>query len=270
MIKNYIYISIFVLVILSLGLFVKKTRAGSLTPSVSPSSTMYTLDAIYNKILDNTSSSTEGTQSFSVPSPVASTFHTLKQIYEAIPTLDATKIASGTTYMGVAGTLSAGSSASPLKTGVTNCYDASGSIIICAGDGQDADALAGVSHSYTDNSNGTITDTATGLTWQKDDLGFTASWIDALNYCHSNTPGLPGSGWRLPNLHELFSLTDYGKASTAINATYFPTTIDSPYWSSTTYLAYAGNANRAWYINFDEGKVAYSVKNVSWFVRCVR
>ncbi|MFO0693664.1 MAG: DUF1566 domain-containing protein [Polyangiales bacterium] len=59
-----------------------------------------------------------------------------------------------------------------------------------------------------DNHDGTVTDLATGLVWQK---GFDAkpptTIAGATEYCASL--GLPGSGWRLPTLRELVSIIDF-------------------------------------------------------------
>lgn len=79
--------------------------AGSLAPTVENTSTAsnYTLSNIYTKLTNNTVSATEGNHSVTNSSAVATTSYTLADIYEAIPTLDATKILTGTTYMGVEG-----------------------------------------------------------------------------------------------------------------------------------------------------------------------
>ena len=42
-----------------------------------------------------------------------------------------------------------------------------GTVIPCAGTGQDGDIQAGATLSYTDNGDGTITDNNTGLMWEK-------------------------------------------------------------------------------------------------------
>src|SRR5204863_391623 len=52
-------------------------------------------------------------------------------------------------------------------TGQTTCSNASGTVIPCAGTGQDGDIQAGAPLSYTDNGDGTITDNDTGLVWEK-------------------------------------------------------------------------------------------------------
>jgi uncharacterized protein (TIGR02145 family) len=82
-------------------------RAGSLTPSASPAATGYTLGDIYTRLTTN-ATATQGNHSFSPGGSPAGTLYTLTQIYSAIPTIDPTKVLSGTSYLGVAGTASAG------------------------------------------------------------------------------------------------------------------------------------------------------------------
>jgi hypothetical protein len=64
---------------------------------------------------------------------------------------------------------------------------------------------------FTDNSNGTVTDQATGLVWQKCSAGLsgtscgtgsagTYTWANALSYC--NSLSLASRTWRLPNVNE--------------------------------------------------------------------
>lgn len=85
--------------------------------------------------------------------------------------------------------------------------------------------------SFVDNGDGTVTDTGTGLTWQKDSLS-NISWKDALAYCENLTLG-GYSDWRLPNINELISLVDYSTFSPSIDTRYFTNTAYH-YWSSTT------------------------------------
>jgi hypothetical protein len=115
--KKVLQVSFLVVSAFIIGAFVHTTFAGSLTPVASPASTMYRLEDIYNKLIDNTTSATEGAQSFTTPGSVSATFHTLKEIFENIPDLDASKILSGTTYMGVDGTASAGADLSNMYNG---------------------------------------------------------------------------------------------------------------------------------------------------------
>ncbi len=87
--------------------------AGSLTPLLSPAATSYALDNIYTRLTTN-ATATEADHGFAPSGSPAASLYTLVQIYDAIPTIDAAKVLSGTTYLGVAGsiatqTLSAGS-----------------------------------------------------------------------------------------------------------------------------------------------------------------
>jgi hypothetical protein len=115
---------------------------------------------------------------------------------------------------------------------------------------------------YVDNGDGTVSDSATGLTWAQGDNGEPYDWEGALNYC--NDLSLGGSDdWRLPNIKELHSIIDYERS---------PDTTDSPaidplftlspitneagesdwgfYWSSTTFISYPSNVAAAAYISF--------------------
>ncbi|MDD3284107.1 MAG: DUF1566 domain-containing protein [Patescibacteria group bacterium] len=82
------------------------TKAGDLFPSgTSILPTFYTLGDIYDKLTDNTTSADEGDHDLTSSATPASTFHTLKDIYEAIPTIDADKMLTTADYMGVQGTI---------------------------------------------------------------------------------------------------------------------------------------------------------------------
>ncbi|WP_103191570.1 Lcl C-terminal domain-containing protein [Formosa algae] len=85
------------------------------------------------------------------------------------------------------------------------------------------------------NTDGTVTDKATGLMWQQTDSGQTYNWKAALNYAKNST--LAGySDWRLPNTKELQSIVDYDKKTIpAIDESVFTcTNKDSWFWTSTT------------------------------------
>lgn len=119
--------------------------------------------------------------------------------------------------------------------------------------------------SYTDNSNGTITDNVTGLLWQKQDDGTTRTWDAANTYCAGLS--LEGTGWRVPTRRELMSIVDYGTYLPSINATYFPSMQNNYYWSSTTY---ASSTTNAWSVDFYAGLVFFLNKINPYYVRCVR
>jgi hypothetical protein len=116
---------------------------------------------------------------------------------------------------------------------------------------------------FLDNENGTITDTLTGLIWQKEATEETMTWEKAQEYCENLS--LNGyTDWRLPAVKELLSLVDYSRYNPA---TKMPNTSSSFYWSSTTY---AYNTNLAWGVYFSNGNDSYDYKDNSNYVRAVR
>ena len=144
------------------------------------------------------------------------------------PDLVTANIRSGVDIFGVVGTASlpAGLPAMPLQTGQTTCYGANGGVIPCAGTGQDGEFQNGIPRSFTDNGDGTVTDDATGLMWEKisddgsihdKDDGYT--WQNAFDskIAALNAATFAGyNDWRLPNRFELFSLVN----PTTANATF--------------------------------------------------
>jgi hypothetical protein len=118
---------------------------------------------------------------------------------------------------------------------------------------------------YTDNGDGTVTDISTGLTWQKASSSG-KTWEQALAYCEGLSLG-GNTDWRLPTIKELRSLADYSRYNPAINTTYFPDTVSSLYWASTTHADYTYNA---WGVYFYNGYDLMSYKNGSYYVRAVR
>lgn len=103
-------------------------------------------------------------------------------------------------------------------------------------------------NSFVDNSDGTISDTATGLTWQQTDSAKGLNWQQALQYAEQSTLG-DYNDWRLPSAKELQSIVDYTRSPTtsnsaAIDPIFHTSSIineagnkDYPYyWSSTTHL----------------------------------
>jgi murein DD-endopeptidase MepM/ murein hydrolase activator NlpD len=124
--------------------------------------------------------------------------------------------------------------------------------------------------SLIDNGDGTVTDTQSGLMWQKTEAG-AMNWEAALTYCES----LDFAGhddWRLPNRNELQSLVDYAVFNPAIDTVAFPGALSSNYWSSSTHAFKTGSA---WLVDFSYGGVNYGSVYVnnkfnSYYVRAVR
>lgn len=107
---------------------------------------------------------------------------------------------------------------------------------------------------FVDNGDGTITDNATGLTWQKADSGKGMNWQQALDYAE-NLEQAGHNDWRLPNAKELQSIVDYTRCpditnSAAIDPIFEVTPIknedgqkDYPYyWTGTSHVNARGSA----------------------------
>jgi hypothetical protein len=88
---------------------------------------------------------------------------------------------------------------------------------------------------FADNGNGTVTDSATRLVWQKCSAGQgttlgncgtgSISWYtlsDAFKFCEELILG-GRSDWRLPNINELMSIIDYTKDNPLLIHPYFLT-----------------------------------------------
>ena len=138
---------------------------------------------------------------------------------------------------------------------------------------------------FTDNGDGTITDTTTGLVWDKCSRGQVwdnttppctctgavslHGWAAALAEARAaNSASHRGhADWRLPNRTELESLVKIDASAPAIDGTVFPATATAWYWTSTTYAP--GPAN-AWHVNFYDGYPYASLKTNASHVRLVR
>ncbi len=100
---------------------------------------------------------------------------------------------------------------------------------------------------FKSNGNGTVSDAASGLMWQKADDGRTRNWKQALNYCE-NLKLAGRSDWRLPNVKELQHIVDYRRKAPAIDKRYFKVNSRKGwFWSSTTH---GDNIRFATYICF--------------------
>jgi len=111
---------------------------------------------------------------------------------------------------------------------------------------------------FTVNTDGTITDSSTGLTWKKCLEGLsgndcatgtaaTKTWSQALALTDTV------NGWRVPNIKELQSIVDETKVNPAIDTACFPTpagTANIYVWSASPY---AGNTTTSWVIDFKDG-----------------
>lgn len=121
-------------------------------------------------------------------------------------------------------------------------------------------------NSFVDNGDGTVTDTSTELMWQQITTGSKMTWKEALSHCESLTLA-EHADWRLPNRKELQSIIAYGAYNPAIDSNFFPDTVSSGYWSSTTR---GDNTDRAWSFHFGDGNDYGRKKTNSYYGRAVR
>jgi hypothetical protein len=130
---------------------------------------------------------------------------------------------------------------------------------------------------FTDNGDGTVTDSATGLMWSQSDSKEGLNWVSALAWVQQKNQEsyLGHDDWRLPNAKELQSLVDYSRSpdtthSAAIDPVFDATQItneagepDYPfYWSSTNFLHFDGSADHAVYLAFGRGLGSMDGTNV--------
>ncbi len=140
---------------------------------------------------------------------------------------------------------------------------------------------------FTDNSNGTVTDNKTGLTWKRCSEGqtwnnstcmsnaATYTWQNALKRAQTVNSGIGFAGkkdWRVPNIKELRSIVERQCNDPAINLTIFPNTLSTTvFWSSSPTDLYGDNDGKtAWVIYSDDGHGRWIGKNKNASVRLVR
>ena len=131
---------------------------------------------------------------------------------------------------------------------------------------------------YTINADNTVTDTLTGLMWQRCSIGqdqtsascsgtaSTHTWPEALQLATTDTTA-GFADWRLPNFKELDSIAALNRFSPAINSSAFPNTVSSFYWSSSPV---ANFNDLAWDVNFSTGFDIFDSRSSINRVRLVR
>lgn len=177
-----------------------------------------------------------------------------------------------------------------LSTGQQTCWNAAGTVIDCAGTGQDGDLQRGLPRRYTDNGDGTITDEATGLMWEKQseddsihDRDRFFAWSNAvagkIAVLNAGAGFAGHTDWRMPNRNELASLVDLRPAAISIPPIFHSNCVDGctvltcactdngNYWSSTTN---PDNPLNAFHVNFINGDIDNLHKNNFFAVRGVR
>ena len=155
--------------------------------------------------------------------------------------------------------------------------------------GDDGDWVRGVvwpTPRFTDNGDGTITDSLTGLIWLKNANCFgTRTWNNAISDCNGLgngscglTDGSNTGDWRLPNKRELLSLVHDGYYDPSLPNTAgtgqwtegdpFINVQSLYYWTSTTFPS---SADMAWHVRMYFGSLAGDDKSLNdpyvWPVR---
>jgi hypothetical protein len=119
---------------------------------------------------------------------------------------------------------------------------------------------------YTDNGDGTVTDTVTGLMWQKAVAAGTFTQAQAVAFCPTLALATHND-WRLPTIIELTSLVDLGQSNPSIDVTSFPATPAAAFWSASPVAA---APTYGWSVSFNLGGTNSSATTTAGDVRCVR
>ena len=119
----------------------------------------------------------------------------------------------------------------------------------------------------TGTANAVVKDLLTGLMWTTDaDTDGTKTWANSISYCEALTTG-GYTDWRLPNVKELESLTNYGTYPSLPIGHLFINGGGNAYWTSSTL---SGDNGYAYYINRTYGGVSYDPKTTLHYVHAVR
>ena len=150
--KKYFKYVPFLIIAIFVGVTVAYAGQNKLIAPPTVGNTMYSLEDIYNLAMGGDIVD-EGTGDFVAGTlPMGETGKSLTDVYVAV--------SNALSAIPAGGGLPA--------TGQTSCWNTAGDPVTCTGTGQDGDAPHGTALSYTDHSNGTVTDDATSLMWVQD------------------------------------------------------------------------------------------------------
>ncbi len=124
------------------------------------------------------------------------------------------------------------------------------------------------------HADGTLTDTARQLRWQRCAVG--QQWRNAscegrprrLTLAEARRQG--GDGWRLPTLQELSAIVDLRCSRPAIDGKRFPNTPAADFWTATVFASDDGPARRYWQVQFLYGESNLGSGDDRAYVRLVR
>jgi len=133
---------------------------------------------------------------------------------------------------------------------------------------------------FTDNGDGTVTDSTTGLMWSRCSIGQT--WDETNTACTGDATSMTwqealqatygyefanNNDWRLPNIKELMTITEKQCVRPSINETIFPQTSSDDYWTSTPSTS---DLSMSWVVAFFNSSNSLKEKDAFVFVRPVR
>ena len=257
--------------------------AGSLSPLSSPGATSYTLSNIYTRLTTN-ATAVEGSHSFTSPGSVASSGYTLKQIYDAIPTIIPSDVLVGKSYLGVTGTANS-NMWNGTGQGFTGGSQANGGVDDFNGAGAPTTSRyttswtqcnSGNSYCGTGSSGADAKDNATGLVWSlpcngtgcssfSDSSPATYSWDSSGGNNNNRTASQlcsDKSGWSLPHQKQLmvaYADGSYGNLEAQ--------GVDRYYWSATIVSFLTPSA---WAVHLSHGIAYFYTKTIGYNIRCVR
>lgn len=173
------------------------------------------------------------------------------------------------------------------RTGQATCWNDSGTVIDCTGTGQDGELMMGATlptPRFTDNGDGTLTDSLTGLVWLKNAhcnetlanvavtyigypvnpniFGFSwqhaLTWVTGLSSGHCGlTDGSNAGDWRLPNRNELSSILSKSDLPiTSLTSQGFTNVDINAYWTSTTFAPGPSGASSVSFNNSNSNSAA--------------
>lgn len=119
---------------------------------------------------------------------------------------------------------------------------------------------------FFDNGDGTVTDRATALMWQKDGSSEAMTWASAKEYINKlNSDRFAGySDWRLPTIEELASLMKSNRAKGNLYIDPIFSEKQMFCWSADTF-----GPEMAWYASFKAGMIRH-IYHFFYHVRAVR
>ncbi len=130
------------------------------------------------------------------------------------------------------------------------------------------------------NIDGTVSDSKTGLMWQRCNYG--QVYNSETNRCDGDTQPLKWQAslqgafndttadyndWQVPSIKELASIVDHRCTEPSINAGIFLATQSQNYWSNTSGIS---NMNSAWVYQFASGLNSLHAKTSNVYLRLVR